>query len=89
MVGSLWLPDRFLEDRTGTLFEVVKSNEKADLVAGEEIGVGDIIRVRWGHGTDLGVEDEKDGRMLYLILAEDVQHRTKNTWSTSQTSEQE
>ena len=80
-VGSIWLPDQAIEDKTGTVWEVVRSNEKADLEVGAPLKEGDIIRVRWGHATDLGCEDPADGRELYLIPATDIQGVRVNTWS--------
>ena len=80
-VGSLWLPDQAIEDKTGTLWEVVKSTEKADLEVGVALGVGDILRVRWGQVTDLGCEDPTDERALYLVPAKEIQHRMVNTWT--------
>ena len=80
-VGSIWLPDQVIEDKTGTVWEVVRSNEKADLEVGATMNVGDILRVRWGHATDLGCEDPADERALYLIPAADIQAVRMNTWS--------
>ena len=88
-VGSLYLPEQVREDKTGSLWEVVKSNPKADLEMGEKVGVGDIIRVRWGHSTSLGVQDKADERELYLIKAGDVAHRIKNTWDTVHNQQEE
>lgn len=81
-VGSIYLPSTALEDKTGTLWEVVKSNEKADEIVGAALQFGDVLRIRWGTGaTDLGVDDPADRRRLYLIPAEIIQHRTVNTWT--------
>ena len=79
-VGSLILPEQSREDKTGQIWEVVKSNDKADEVLGQILSVGDILKVRWGRTTELGVEDPEDGRKMFLIKAEDVYHCIKNTW---------
>jgi len=84
-VGNIYLPPQSLEDHTGTLWEVVRSNLEADLVTGEEMTPGDIVRIQWGAGaTALDCEDPADGKAMYLIRAEDIYHRTKNTWSNQQ-----
>ena len=81
-VGSLFIPEQSRPDKTGTVWEVVKSNDKADLEAGEKISKEDIVKVRWGHVTSLGVEDPEDSKGLYLIKVSDIFHRIKNTWDT-------
>jgi len=83
-VGSLYLPETSLEDTTGTLWEVVKSNEKADKAYGAPLYPGDILKVRWGHVTSLGTEDPADGRPMYIIDPEHIPVRIVNTWDPQQ-----
>lgn len=72
--GSLILPKPFLEDKSGTLWEVVKVSEGAKRALGtDEIREGDIIKIR-GHEfpTGLGLVDERDLKHLVAIDAEKV-----------------
>lgn len=76
MHGSLYLPEAFLEDTTGTLWEVVKASARAEDILALERGAlrqGTILKVR-GHDFPLGLEvhDEADMEHLVMIDAEAV-----------------
>lgn len=81
-VRSIFLPKTALEDTTGTLYEVVRSTEKADEVCGRRLRVGDILTIRWGRGViDSGLEDPADRRRMYFLEAEHVKQQMANTWN--------
>ena len=71
--GSIIIPESFLEDRTGTLWEVVRVSEGAMRTLGtDKIQAGDIIKIR-GHEFPAGIgRDREDLRTLVVIDAEKV-----------------
>ena len=71
--GLVYLPDEFLEDKTGTIWEVVRASPEAEKMLGCEIREDDIIRTREAFpATDTGFDDERDRRNLFLMGAEVV-----------------
>lgn len=70
----LYLPEAFLDDTTGTLWEVVRASDGAKEIMGtRDIREGDIVKVRGlDYPTGSGMVDERDGRHLVFIDAERV-----------------
>jgi co-chaperonin GroES (HSP10) len=78
--SGLIIPGSHRRDKSWTLYEVVRSTPEVTDELDMELQEGDILKTKISIPTDTGFLDERDGRRLFFIGPDRIQHVQVCTW---------
>lgn len=78
--GLLVLPDTHLQDKSWSLWEVVKASGRANDSLGVELGEGDILKTKVVTPVDTHYHDVRDNRRLFFVLPDVIERVIPCEW---------